>query len=317
MSASLSPLYSNTPVSEPPPCATSHLTPVGTMADENPFHDALDICPLTPIPDFHLQDDSGPSEPISWAFQRQALDNPFDMDPRSSPLGAFGEENTSSPPRPLLPSPTAISEGHIDLNLLKLSVAAPTLPTIQNPVAHSPMTTRTVTQASTHPLSLLSTARPSFIFDTFLSGGLLKAASTTPTTLSVGEASAPSSDDAPVATATQHTHFTTSPCRSLVATAIMASLTDAVSTPASMPMPVPPSSTAAPPPAIPPAQSLSAVAPPVPLPAPPLEIETRPAQKPTNTTLPKELSMQPWGCGKGRGSGEEGEEGEEGEAVRL
>ena len=269
------------------------------------------------IPDFHLQDDSGPSEPISWAFQRQALDNPFDMDPRSSPLGAFGEENTSSPPRPISPSPTAISEGHIDPNLLKLSVAAPTLPTIQNPAAHSPMTTRTVTQASTHPLSLLSTARPSFIFDTFLSGGLLKAASTTPTTLSVGEASAPSSDDAPVATATQHTHLTTSPCRSLVATAIMASLTDAVSTPASMPMPVPPSSTAAPPPAIPPAQSLSAVAPPVPLPAPPLEIETRPAQKPTNTTLPKELSMQPWGCGKGRGSGEEGEEGEEGEAVRL
>ena len=79
MPASESPLYSNTPVSEPPPCATSHLTPVGTT--DEPFHDVLDIRPLTPIPDFHFQDDGGPSEPISWAFQCQALGNPFDMDP--------------------------------------------------------------------------------------------------------------------------------------------------------------------------------------------------------------------------------------------
>ena len=169
-SASESPLYSNTPVSEPPPCATSHLTPAGTTVDENPFHNALDIHPLTPIPDSHLQDDGGPSEPISWAFQCQALDNPFEMDPWSSPPGAFGEEN-SSRPCPISPSPTAINEGHIDPNLLKLSAVGPTLPSIQYPAAHSPMTTRTVTQASNHPLSSLSTARLSFVFDTFLSGG--------------------------------------------------------------------------------------------------------------------------------------------------
>ena len=81
MPASESPLDLNTPVSEPPPYATSRLTPAGTTEDENPFHDVLDTRPLTPIPDFHLQDDGGPSEPISWAFQRQALGNPFDTEP--------------------------------------------------------------------------------------------------------------------------------------------------------------------------------------------------------------------------------------------
>ena len=178
------------------------------------------------------------------------------------------------------------------------------------------MTTRMVTQASTHPLSLLSTARPSFVFDTFLSGGLSKAAPTTLTTLSVGEVSAPSSDDVPVTTATQLTCLTTSPHRSLVATAIIVSLTDAVSTPASTPMSVPPSSTAAPPPTTPTVQSLTAVIPPVPLPAPPPRIETRPPQKPENATLPKELSMQPWGHGKGRG-GWRGKGGQGGQGGRV
>jgi hypothetical protein len=169
--------------------------PTSSMEDENPFDQLSDSRPLTPIPDlqlrddqlpdnrpitptpdFHLQGDGGPSEPISWAFQRQALANPLETEPRRSPLGAFGEES-SPPPPPISPSPTAVSEGHIDPDLLKLSAAAPTSPTMQYSVARSPMTTRTVTQASTHPLSSLST-RPSFVFDTFLSGGLSKAAPT-------------------------------------------------------------------------------------------------------------------------------------------
>jgi hypothetical protein len=34
---------------------------------------------LTPSPDFHLRDNnSGPSEPVSWAFKRQGLGNVFD-----------------------------------------------------------------------------------------------------------------------------------------------------------------------------------------------------------------------------------------------
>ena len=107
--------------------------PAGSIEDENPFDQLPDDRPLTPIPDLHLlddqlpdnrpltpipdlhlrddrlpdnrpptpipdchtRDDGGPSEPISWAFQRQALGNPFDTEPQSSPLGAFGEENSS------------------------------------------------------------------------------------------------------------------------------------------------------------------------------------------------------------------------------
>ena len=278
--------------------------PVTPIPDLHSRDDQLpDNRPLAPIAEFHLRDNGGPSEPISWAFQRQALGNPFDAEPRSSPLGAFGEEN-SSPPRPIPPSPTAVNESYIDPDLLRLSAMAPTLP-IQNPAAHSPTTTRTVTQASAHPLSSLSNARPSFVFDTFLSAGLSKAAPTTPTTLSVANAlvnaSAPSSDNASVATTTQLTPATTSPRSSLAATTIIASLTDAVSTPTSTPVPVPPSSTAARPPGIPATQPLTAVIHPVSIPGPPLGIETRPARKPTNATVPKELSTQPRGRGKGRG----------------
>ena len=163
--------------------------------------------------------------------------------------------------------------------------------------------------------ALLSPFHP--IAKTTLFSGLSKAAPTTPTTLSVGEASAPSSDDAPVTTATQLTHLTTSPRRSLAATAIIASLTDAVSTPTSTTMPVPPSSTAAPPLTTPTAQSLTVVIPPVPLPAPPPGIETRPPRKPENATLPKELSMQPWGHGKGQGGGRRGKGGRGGRGGRV
>ena len=59
-----------------------HVTPIpelGNVEDENPFQQLSDTRPLTPIPDLHLQDDNGgPLEPISWAFQRQGLG---DIDP--------------------------------------------------------------------------------------------------------------------------------------------------------------------------------------------------------------------------------------------
>ena len=67
----------------------------GNAEDENPFQQLSNIRPLTPTPDLHLRDDnSGPSEPIALAFQRQGLGNALDTDARSSPLGTFGEESS-------------------------------------------------------------------------------------------------------------------------------------------------------------------------------------------------------------------------------
>ena len=154
-----------------------HVTPIpelGNIEDENPFQQLSDTRPLTPIPDLHLRDDNGgPSEPISWAFQRQGLG---DIDPRISPLGTFGEQ--SSPQRPTSPSPTAIGDIPIDPNLLQLSPAGPTLQIVQSPADRSPATTRTVTEANAHPLTSFSASRSAFVFDTFVSGGLSKAAPT-------------------------------------------------------------------------------------------------------------------------------------------
>jgi len=56
--------------------------PVTPIPDLHSRDDQLpDNRPLTPIAEFHLRDDGGPSELISWAFQRQALGNPFDAEP--------------------------------------------------------------------------------------------------------------------------------------------------------------------------------------------------------------------------------------------
>jgi len=249
--------------------------PAGNVEDENPFQQLSNTHPLTPTPNLHLRDDnSGPSEPIALAFQRQGLGGALDTDPRSSPLGTFGEE--SSPQRPTSPSPTAIRDLPIDPTLLQFPPAGSTLPIVGSPADHFPMTTRTVNAASAHPLTSFSTSRSTFVFDTFVSGGLSKATPAAKNTPSTANAF-----DSEQATAAQPTPPATSPHRSLVATAIIASLSGPPLT----------ATTAA--------LSLTAATPPAPLPTPPLGVETRPPRKPVNITLPKEPSTQAHGRGRG------------------
>jgi len=120
--------------------------PAGNVEDENPFQQLSNTCPLTPTPDLHLRDDnSGPSEPIALAFQRQGLGNALDTNPRSSPLGTFGEE--SSPQRPTSPSPTAIRDVPIDPTLFQLPPVGSTLWIVGSLGDHLPATTRTVNAA--------------------------------------------------------------------------------------------------------------------------------------------------------------------------
>ena len=109
--------------------------------------------------------------------------------------------------------------------------------------------------------------------------------------------------DAERAAAAQPTPPATSPRRSLAATAIIASLTGAVSIPPPTSTPVPSSLVATPPPstATPATLSSNVVTPTAPLPGPPLGIETRPARKPVNTSVPKGPSTQSRGRGRGRG----------------
>ena len=274
-----------TPI-EPPAC---------NVDDENPFQQLSGTHSLSPTPDLHLQDDnSGPSEPISWAFQRQGLGDPFDMDSQSSLLGGFKEENSSQ--RPTSPSPTAIRDVAIDPTLLQPSPAGPTLWIERSSVDDSSVTTQTVTPASSHPLTSFSTSRLMFVFDR----GLLKVTSATMNTPSPAKMFGTEwVTAAPPAT---------SPCRSLVATTIITSLSGGASTPTSTSTPIPLPSIAT----LPSPLTATPATPPAPLLALPLGVETQPAQKPVNLTLPKGPLMQScshgwgWGCG-GRGRGGRGQ----------
>jgi hypothetical protein len=211
------------------------------------------------------------------------------VDPRSSPLGAFGEEN--SPTRPTSLPPTAIRDDHIDPRLLQLSPTGPALPMVQSPAAHRPppATTRTVTETSAHPLTSFSAARPPFIYDTFLSGTATNTPSAVNALANAGATSTLSSVTSRAITA-QPTPHATSPRRSLAATSIIASLTadsGSVSIPASTPV----------------SADSTAATPPVSLPA---GVETRPARKPATATLPKDLVTQSRGRRRGRGRGGRG-----------
>ena len=257
----------------------------GNAEDENPFQQLSNTHPLTPTPDLHLWDNSSPSEPIALAFQHQGFGGALDMDPQSSPLGTFGEE--SSPQCPTLLSLTAIRDLPIDPTLLQFPLVGSTLPIVGSLADHFPMTTWTVNVVSAHPLMLFSTSRSTFLFDTFISGRLSKA-----TPAAKNTPSPANMFDSEQATAAQPTPPATSPCRSLVATTIIASLSG-----------LPLTATTA-------ALSLTPATPPAPLLTPPLGIETRPPQKPINIMLPKEPSMQACGCSRGQGWGQGGGQGQ-------
>lgn len=87
----------------------------GSPEEENPFQSR----PNMPITDCHLQDgNDGPSEPISWAFQRQGLGDSFESDPRSFPLPPF-EDDSAHDSQPPIPSPsTTIRDVNVDATLL-------------------------------------------------------------------------------------------------------------------------------------------------------------------------------------------------------
>ena len=129
---------------------------------------------LPPTPDFSSQNDSGgPSEPISWAFRRQGLGNPFDFDPPSSPLGPFGEEN-SSLHHPTSSSPATVWDNQIDPALQSLpAVSTPpdVNPFLVNPApseAHLPVMSPT----TAHRLTTFSTSRPQFLNAVFSEGSM-------------------------------------------------------------------------------------------------------------------------------------------------
>jgi len=197
--------------------------------DENPFY-LPENRPVTPVPEFHSQNDSGgPSEPISWAFRRQGLG---DVD---SPMAAFGEENSStprpppsydhikpaSPPRSTPSFPTVIKDV-IDPALLQppLTASIIDITPIHNSNmelgAHSPPTS---TQTSDHPLTGFSLSRPQFIYRTFLSPDAAPATANIPTNANTSMNNAQS--NAPI------TPPLTSPRRGLAAATILASLATA------------------------------------------------------------------------------------------
>jgi len=225
------------------PCLTLHPLdgqcggddPAIGLGDQNTFKSLSKTLPVTPIPDIHLQSDNGgPSEPISWAFRHQALGDSFDMDPQSSPLGVFGEDNRSPTPS----SPAGIRDDQINPTLLQSSPAMstpwtdgsqrlvdreldPTLfqlpavltpPTdvnqlLVNPVASTvqpPVTT-------THSLTSFTTARSQYV-NAFLSGSSLAVA---PRTASIST------------TETLHTPPAASPQRGVASAIILTSLTPA------------------------------------------------------------------------------------------
>jgi hypothetical protein len=218
--------------SSPAPPAVSASPPDGSREvnnpsrtdgeDENPFQTPSDSCSATPMPDLHSQrDNAGPSEHISWAFRRQGLDTPFDVDPPSSPLGAFGEETLSSSYR-CPASPAGIRDNQIDPTLLQSSPvrSAPATDTnlVVNPAVSAPEPP--VVNATSDPLAGFSTARP--FVSAFLSGRSSMAAPIIAGVSATENASANSTP--PSMSETPPTLPLTSPRRATASTIILTSL---------------------------------------------------------------------------------------------
>ena len=191
--------------------------PSSHVEDENPFEALPNNRPQSPMPDFHLQDgNGGPSEPISWAFQRQGLGDLSENDPRGSPVGRFGDSlSPTSPPSAMRDDnidrtlsrtheasidPSLLDPSPRDASLLPTAVNREEIPGIgalshpspsgsmlqveMNPFVFNATLAATLsstppTQTSTHPLTAFSSARPAFVYRGFGSLNSSKVASPT------------------------------------------------------------------------------------------------------------------------------------------
>lgn len=130
-----------------------HVTPI---PEENPFDLLPENRDITPIPDLHLHSDNGgPSEPISWAFQCQGLADALDIDPRSSPLGVFGEN--SSPSHSTSNPATAVRDVQVDT---EPEPQGSPLSALREAYRHSPLPTppRQTAPPPPPPLSVMITS---------------------------------------------------------------------------------------------------------------------------------------------------------------